>query len=401
MKSWGGRTRRRLVSALIALLVPPASHVVAKSFVTFETGQVRPLAVSPSGAKLFALNTPDGRLEIFDIQAGGLSRAGSVPVGMEPIAVAARSDDEVWVVNHLSDSVSIVDVPTRRVVRTLLVGDEPRDIVFAGSGLSRAFITTAHRGQHRTDPSLAGVPGAGDPRPTKPGIPRADVWVFDAGNPGNAFCGKPLKIIELFGDTPRALAASPDGSTVYAGIFESGNQTTALFQQFVCSGFDANKKCVNFAGVMPGGNPGPDTSHDGTPAVEVGLIVKFNKQSGKWEDELHRDWSQAVRFNLPDKDVFAIDASTLNEAKYYTGVGTILFNMAVNPVSKKVYVSNSEARNDVRFEGPGTFVSSLGGKPSGAPPTVQGHLHEMRITVLDGASVLPRHLNKHIDYSIR
>jgi YVTN family beta-propeller protein len=393
--------RGRLISALIALLVSPVSQALAKSFVTFETGQVRPLAVSPSGTRLFALNTPDGRLEIFDIQAGGLSHAGSVPVGMEPVAVAARTEDEVWVVNHLSDSVSIVDVPTRRVVRTLLVGDEPRDIVFAGPGMSRAFITTAHRGQHRTDPSLAGVPGAGDPRLTKPGIPRADVWVFDARNPGSAFCGKPLKIIELFGDTPRALAASPDGSTVYAAIFDSGNQTTALFQQFVCSGFDPNKKCVNFAGVMPGGNPGPDTSHDGTPAVEVGLIVKFNKQSGKWEDELHRDWSQAVRFNLPDKDVFAIDASTLTEAKYYTGVGTILFNMAVNPVSKKVYVSNSEARNDVRFEGPGTYVSSLGGKPSGAPPTVQGHLHEMRITVLDGANVLPRHLNKHIDYSIR
>src|SRR3989442_14950498 len=107
MKSWGGRTRRRLVLALIALLVPPVSQALAKSFVTFETGQVRPLAVSPSGARLFALNTPDGRLEIFDIQAGGLSRAGSVPVGMEPIAVAAPSDGEGWVGNHFSDSVSI------------------------------------------------------------------------------------------------------------------------------------------------------------------------------------------------------------------------------------------------------------------------------------------------------
>ncbi|MGH6740670.1 MAG: YncE family protein, partial [Bradyrhizobium sp.] len=28
------------------------------------------------------------------------------------------------------------------------------------------------------------------------------------------------------------------------------------------------------------------------------------------------------------------------------------------------------------------------------------HLHEARITVLDGSNVLPRHLNKHIDYSI-
>ena len=34
-------------------------------------------------------------------------------------------------------------------MRTLLVGDEPRDIVFAGAGSTRAFITTAHRGQNR------------------------------------------------------------------------------------------------------------------------------------------------------------------------------------------------------------------------------------------------------------
>ncbi|MFY0536535.1 hypothetical protein [Nannocystis pusilla] len=76
-----------------------------------------------------------------------------------------RSDDEVWVVNHLSDSVSIVDVDsaTPYVKRTLLVGDEPRDIVFAGPGKSRAFITAAHRGQNAPfDPKLT-TPGSAAP----------------------------------------------------------------------------------------------------------------------------------------------------------------------------------------------------------------------------------------------
>ncbi len=63
--------------------------------------------------------------------------------------------------------------------------------------------------------------------------------------------------------------------------------------------------------------------------------------------------------------------------------------MAVNPASGNVYVSNTDAHNEVRFEGPGIF----GGH------TVQGHLAEARITVLAGSSVAPRHLNKHIDYS--
>jgi YVTN family beta-propeller protein len=126
-------------------------------FTTFETGEVRPLAMSPDGTKLFVANTPDGRLEIFSIDAGGLTHSGSVAVGLEPCAVAARTNSEVWVVNHLSDSISIVNVASSppRVTRTLLVGDEPRDIVFAGAAGNRAFITTAHRGQQRTDMSIA------------------------------------------------------------------------------------------------------------------------------------------------------------------------------------------------------------------------------------------------------
>jgi YVTN family beta-propeller protein len=80
-------------------------------------------------------------------------------------------------------------------------------------------------------------------------------------------------------------------------------------------------------------------------------------------------------------------ADTPVEIDNYRGVGTVLFNMAVNPVNGKIYVSNTEALNHVRFEGPGGLGS-----------TVRGHFAESRITVIDG-DVKPRHLNKHINYS--
>jgi len=160
------RTLPQLGRVLIAvcLIATCGSASAQTTFVTFESGQVRPLALSPNGRNLFAANTPDGQLEIFNVGVGGISHAASIPVGMEPVALAARSDNEVWVVNFLSDSISIVDVASRRVVRTLLVGDEPRDIVFAGPGRNRAFITTAHRGQQRTNPSIAAVPGSASSR---------------------------------------------------------------------------------------------------------------------------------------------------------------------------------------------------------------------------------------------
>src|SRR5881628_2658399 len=275
------------------------------SFVTFETGQVRPLALSPDDLHLYAVNTPDDRLEIFDVDSqGNLTHSGSVPVGLEPVAAAAHGDGRhVWVVNHLSDSVSIVDVSSSppRVVRTLLVGDEPRDIVFAGPSGNRAFITTAHRGQNSSVP-LADL--------TTEGIGRADVWVFDATNLGTSLGGTPLTRVTLFGDTPRALAVAPGGGTVYAAVFHSGNQTTALSEGLVCNGGASAAPCTLSDGsVMPGGLPPLNTNFQGTQGPETGLIVKFNASSGHWEDRAGRDWSAAVRFSLPDDDVFAIDAN--------------------------------------------------------------------------------------------
>jgi DNA-binding beta-propeller fold protein YncE len=373
------------------------------SFVTFETGQVRPLALSPDGSKLLAVNTPDNALEIFDVDGSGLSHAGSVPVGLEPCAVAARSNTEIWVVNHLSDSISIVDLSLTppRVVRTLLVGDEPRDIVFAGSGGNRAFITTAHRGQQRVHQSISGVPGAGDPQLTTPGVDRADVWVFDSSNLGATLGGTPLTVVTMFGDTPRALAATADGSTVYAAVFHSGNQTTPVSEGAVCDGGSGVGTCNVFGTIMPGGLPAPNRNctnppmcTTGVPAPEVGLVVKYDNGASQWRDQLGRNWNNAVRFSLPDLDVFEIDANANPpvDTASFAHVGTVLFNMIVNPSNGNLYVSNMDARNEVRFEGPGIFAGS----------TVRGHLQEARVTVIDPnlSTVTPRHLNKHINYAV-
>jgi YVTN family beta-propeller protein len=360
---------------------------------TFESGPVRPVALSPDGTTLFVANTSNASLDVFTVTATGLTPSGSVYVGIDPVAVAARTNTEVWVVNQVSDSVSIVDTSTAppRVVRTLLVGDEPSDIVFGGTGGTRAFITTAHRGQQRTDPSVASVNGAGDPQLTTPGVGRADVWVFDATNLGTSVGGTPLQVVTLFGDTPRGLAVTPDGKTVYAAVFKSGNGTMATSPLLPCPGFDSPTKttpCVVNGVNIPGAPPGPATNYKGVAAPTLPMILKTDA-NGVWRDVLGRDWTAATAFTLPDEDVFAIDTTSLATTATYLHVGTTLFAMAVNPVSGNVYVSNTEARNDLRFEGPGTYTGR----------TLQGHLAEARITVLSGTAVTPRYLNKHIDYA--
>jgi YVTN family beta-propeller protein len=377
-----GLLRARLGLALIlGLLAEPA--FAQGNYTLFESGPVRPLALSADGTKLFVCNIPDGRLEVFNVTPKGLVNAGSVPVGVDPVAVAVAPSGQVWVVNHLSDSISIVDVPTLRVVRTLLVGDEPRDIVFAGAGNTRAFITTARRGQNRpqVDPN--------DPNePTTdlltPGLGRADVWVFESTALGTSLGGDEVGIVTLFGDTPRALAKSPDGLTVYAAVFQSGNRTTAV----------------------PKGTPGipiPGLLTDATlpvqlpshpteatlPAPEVGVMLQ-QVGSTTWRDVNGGDHDGVVRFSLPDHDVFAIDAdASVLDGTAITAqidhVGTVLFNMVVHP-NGTIYVSNTEANNMDRLEGSGAT-------------TLRGELHRAQISLISGGVAQQRRLNPQIVYT--
>jgi YVTN family beta-propeller protein len=345
---------------------------VGGSFNAFESGQVRPLALSSDGKRLYAVNTPDNRLEIFDVTSDVPVALGSVPVGMEPVAVSLRDDGEAWVVNALSDSVSIVDLSAAvpYVKRTLLVGDEPMDVVFAGSNRSRAFITTAHRGQNSPV----------DPAFTTPGVGRADVWVYDTAGLDAATTAdvQPLTILTLFGMPARALAVSPDGGTVYAAIYKSGNQTAAIGPNELRFGAHSTAN----------GKRGPQTDASGRKAPNTGLIVQYD--GAHWRDSYGQAWDRYVRFALPDKDVFAIDATAPVPAvtASYAHVGTSLFNIAVNPQSGALYVSNLEARNLIRFEGDGHRADQ---------PTVRGRFILNRVTVIKNGKVLPRNLDKHLD----
>ena len=121
----------------------------SEGFTNFETEPLRPLVLSPDGAHLYALNTPDDRLEVFATGEAGLISVGETRLGLRPIAATLRTPGELWVVNHLSDTVSLVDVrdPTQpEVVLTLPVGDEPRGIVAAGPDRRWIIVATARRG---------------------------------------------------------------------------------------------------------------------------------------------------------------------------------------------------------------------------------------------------------------
>src|SRR5437667_11095956 len=112
--------RAPLILALVALVVGLGAwprHLVSHTalgpdFVHFESSHVHPAAMTPDGTRLLVVNTPDARLSVFDVTGASPVRIAEVPVGLEPVSVAARTNGEAWVVNNLSDDVSLVHLTT-------------------------------------------------------------------------------------------------------------------------------------------------------------------------------------------------------------------------------------------------------------------------------------------------
>jgi hypothetical protein len=467
----------------------------AHDYTLFEADPVRPVALLERSGLVAVTNTFDDELELFEPSARGASSCGKIKVGMRPVAVAviaeARRSATLWVVNHLSDSISVVQLDTAtcrgEVSDTVYTGDEPRDVVSTTtrSGRQRVFVTTAHRGQHH--PALGARSGSDLVQPPDQKAERglADVFVFDPARPS-----EPLAVVNLFTDTPRALAVG-DG-VVYAAGFRTGNRTTVVpaeraaargvaslsellavdergafierngelvlkrgvrgrarigggqpavsgsgrcmpdprperiddFYQQLCVKTDQRQRVSNVYVVREGelNSTCQCTSGDGTLQPTTGVIVKFFDQRqqcgedyatfpdssrgcwldaqpggvdspalGKAQQAPPMAWNDDVRLSLPDEDVFAIDVERLRVRRAFAGVGTVLFGMAVQPRTGRLFVTNTDAQNLTRFEGHGQSSSS----------SVIGHLHESRVTVIDPerGSVLPLHLNTHIDYS--
>ncbi len=315
---------KQFVLLLLFGVLAKAGFAQVPSFVNFESPQAHAIAISQSGKQLFAVNTPGGSLAVFSVEErANPKRRLEISVGLEPVSVAERSEGEIWVVNHLSDSVSVVNLQLGVVVETIQVGDRPGDIVFADND-RLAFVTS---------------------------MTEKKVYIIDTAT------RTVVKRIPIRAHSPRTLLASSDGKTVWVASYLSGNRTTVV---------------PHAKAPRP---PSPD-KNDLPKAPAQGIIVGTN-------DPL---WKDHVDIKLKDEDVFEIDVDELSVRNSFVGVGTILFNLAQHPKSKAVWVTNTEARNLVRFE-----------------PQLKGHVVNNRISHLKIAgsprdSVTVTDLNPNVDY---
>ena len=281
-------------------------------FVNFESPQTHPIDITPDGTKLLVVNTADGQLDRFDIVKGQLIRRESIPVGVDPVSVRVRSNTQAWVVNQISDSVSVIDLATSRVVRTITVGDEPADIVFSTTP-SRAFVSLCV-----TSKLISFDPDAATPT---------------------------LTSTTILGSQPRALATSPDGTKIYLAVFESGNNTLLIPRTTV------NLASGPYGGVNPPPNNGTTFNPPRAPGQpnppRIAHIVRKNA-ANLWMDDNARNWTSLVTWGVVDNDIAVIDAATL-ATTYVTGLMNTVASIGVAP-DGTILAVGIEPGNEVRFE---------------------------------------------------
>ncbi|MCA9319528.1 MAG: hypothetical protein KDB53_02275, partial [Planctomycetes bacterium] len=297
----------------LALVTSPAQS----AFVNFEPSLVHPIAVTPNGLRLLALDPPNATLQVWSLASpDDPVPLVSIPVGLEPVSLAVRDDDEIWVVESLSDSISVVSISGQRVVATIPMKDVPADVVFAGTP-QRAFVSVAGSDEVRVvDPQTHQVVGQ----------------------------------VSIPGKEPRALAVNATGSSVYALVFRSGNRTTLVP-----------------AGLLPP----PFPTRPGLPlAPPQSRVVSLDDPA-----------FAAHPMNLPDIDLVEIDATTLGITNTIKGIGTINFDLAHDPTLDALWVVSTDARNRFAFEPVvrGRFLESrlsrIDLQPSRPPRAFDLHAH--------------------------
>jgi DNA-binding beta-propeller fold protein YncE len=212
-----------------------------------------------------------------------------------------------WVVNQVSNSISVVSVSKGIVTSTINVkvpivplstgmsGGEPMDVVFAGA-LAYVSVSRAHR-----------------------------IAVY------NSTTQLLQTTVNVFGDSPRAMAVSPDGKTIYAALALAGNGTTLI------PNTTAPPQCGT-AG-QPQCSPAMNPSLPAPP--KAALIVSASDPT--W-------YPSFIKYTMPANGVAAIKTGATPTISYYSYVGTTNLGLGVNPVTGDLYVANTDALNTTNFE---------------------------------------------------
>ena len=298
-RRWGVFRRRVCYAGVVFALLFGVS-VAASEARTFQASAVgHPTFASPhsnpiaiGGGFVYAANTPADTVDVIDVATRRLARR--IRVGIDPVSIAVRPDgSEVWVANHVSDSVSIIDSDPASPTFHTVVGtvqdihpqrfstrfDEPVGVAFASDGKAYVALSTSNR-----------------------------IAIVDV--PTRAVTGH----LPIRAQDPRAIAVR--GDRLYVAAFESNNQT----QLSGCLEDDIDGDACTFDAV--------EHVFSNNNVLSLGYDADIVKNA-----------------ELPDRDLFVFDTTTDLPTAIVNSVGTLLYGLAVDSRGR-VFVAQTDARND-------------------------------------------------------
>ena len=295
---------------------------------TFASPHAKPIAVN--GDFVYAVNTPADTVDIIDAETHEV--VNRISVGVDPVGIAVRPDGkEIWVTNHISDSVSVIDTDAdsdffQQVVATVqdidsdtlaTHFDEPVGVAFASD--AKAYVALSRTNQ---------------------------IAVVDVATRAVT------KHLDIRAQDPRAMEVR--AGQLYVIAFESNNQT----QLSGCLAEDIDDDVCTF------------------DAVEH-VFDNNNVLSTNYAADI------VTNTELPDRDLFIFNTTTDTQVRIVSAVGTLLYGLAVDS-SGTVFVAQTDARNTTNgragtqdhglaeMEKPGIPQSNhRGGVPVGLPGSRQ------------------------------
>ena len=255
----------------------------------FMSPHFNPIVVSQG--LVYVTNTPADTVDVINTTSRQIIKR--IDVGISPSGLALRPDgSELWVTNHVSDSVSVVDIRSKSATRFVVVStiqdfdsagatrfDEPVGIAFASN--NKAYVTLSGENQ---------------------------IAVIDA------YTRKIVKRLSIPAQSPRALAVR--NGLLYVLPFESGNQTQLSGGIPPLDGnlatFDAYKHSVKENNVL-----------------SIGHVVDIVKNP-----------------TVPDRDMFVFDTRSDALVRTVNTLGTLLYGIDVDSMGYAV-IAQTDARNDI------------------------------------------------------
>ncbi|QOJ14438.1 MAG: hypothetical protein HRU75_07205 [Planctomycetia bacterium] len=365
-----GEIAQGSVAGGVAIPEPPLARGV---FVNFESPPIRPLAYHAQSRLLAVANTPASSVAFWQEQAGGWVKLREAPVGLDPVTVAfepGSGGQRLWVVNHVSDSLMVLDSRSGRPLKVRHVPDEPVTLAFNAAG-THAFLVCQSGVLVTLDVASLAILST---LPLPCNTPRA--LAYDAGHQmvyiaalhsGNnttvvgksmrfllqdATTGQPASIFLpilfvpfFFAPTAPLFAAEPQLAP-WPDVMTGISQVAPLVPRIISDDL-ATWAAIVDALADDNGDPDPAAM----AAFNAQVLATFNLISLN-TPALFREVIHEARQTV-DHDVIAVSVANPvapSISHIFGNVGDTLTGAALNPVSGALWLTNMQARNTVRLE---------------------------------------------------